>query len=268
LVQALNAAGHQARLVRARGGVSRLAQVGYGSILFLAVPDGVVSSFAAELARLPISHRASIVHVSGTLGLDALASLRPRHPIGSFHPLQSFPAPRTPDSFRGITVAVDASTPSLRRRLAKLARDIGARPRHVDDRQRALYHASAVFASNFLIAVVYEGVRSLEELGWPRADAERALIPLVEGAVANLRRLGTVKALTGPIKRGDVDTVERHLKALHGVRRRPQLEAIYRMLGQVALEIAREAGLQPAAAERIKRALTRKVAATRRRGRS
>jgi predicted short-subunit dehydrogenase-like oxidoreductase (DUF2520 family) len=170
---------------------------------------------------------------------------------------------------------VDASTPSLRRRLAKLARDVGARPRHVDDRQRALYHAAAVFTSNYLIAVVYEGVRLLEASGWPRGDAERALLPLVEGVVANLRKRGTVGALTGPIRRGDVDTINRHLQALDRLSApsaqsatSPQVGKTYRMLGAIALEIAKEAGLQPAAAGRIKRALTRKVAATRRRGRS
>ncbi len=237
------------------------------SILFLAVPDGAVSSYAAELARMRIPQRASVVHVSGSLGMDALEPLRPLNAIGSFHPLQSFPAPRKPNAFRGITVAVDASTPSLRRRLAILARDIGARPRHVDDGQRAVYHAAAVFASNYVIAVVREGIRLLEASGWPRAEAERALIPLVEGVVMNLRQRGVVKALTGPIRRGDVDTVDRQLRALEGLLGMSQEVAVYRMLGQVTLEIAEEAGLQPAAAGRIKRALTRKVAATRRRGR-
>jgi predicted short-subunit dehydrogenase-like oxidoreductase (DUF2520 family) len=262
--------------VRAGGGLVGIAEgLESDSILFLAVPDGAVSSYAAELARLSIPARASVVHVSGTLGLDALDALRPRHAVGSFHPLQSFPSPRTSDAFRGITVAVDASTPSLRRRLAKLARDVGARPRHVDDRQRALYHAAAVFTSNYLIAVVYEGVRLLEASGWPRGDAERALLPLVEGVVANLRKRGTVGALTGPIRRGDVDTINRHLQALDRLSApsaqsatSPQVGKTYRMLGAIALEIAKEAGLQPAAAGRIKRALTRKVAATRRRGRS
>ena len=238
------------------------------SVVFVAVPDGAVSSYAAGLARQGLPQRASIVHLSGTLGLDALDALRPRHPVGSFHPLQSFPAPRTPEAFRGITVAVDASTLLLRRTLARLARDLGARPRHVDDSQRALYHAAAVFASNYLIAVVYEGTRLLEALGWPRAEAERALIPLVEGAVANLRKRGTAGALAGPIRRGDAASVDRHLRALRALRQIPKAEAEYRMLGTIALEIAKEAGLEPAAAERIKRALTRKVAATRRRGRS
>jgi predicted short-subunit dehydrogenase-like oxidoreductase (DUF2520 family) len=85
--------------------------------------------------------------------------------------------------------------------------------------------------------------------------------------VANLRKRGVAKALTGPIRRGDVDTVRRHLAALAAIPGDPPIEGVYRMLGQVALEIATEAGLDPAAAEQTRRALTRNVAATRRRGR-
>jgi predicted short-subunit dehydrogenase-like oxidoreductase (DUF2520 family) len=210
----------------------------------------------------------SFVHLSGALGLEVLAPLGVKHAVGSFHPLQSFPAARPPDSFRGITIAIDASSPSLRRRLRQLARAVGASPQRVSDSQRALYHAAAVFASNYVIAVVAVAVSLLEAIGWPRARAERALVPLVEGVVANLRKRGTVGALTGPIRRGDVVTIRRHLEALDAVRNELAARDVYRMLGRIALEVAREAGLKPAAAERVKRALTRKVAATRRRRRS
>ena len=214
---------------------------------------------AARIARLRPSERVGFVHCSGALGLGALDALK-ANPIGSFHPLQSFPEPRPPEAFRGITVAVDASTPALLRRLNGLARGLGARPRRVRDTERALYHAAAVFASNYVIASVGEGVRLLRAAGWSRADAEKALLPLVEGVVANLQRRGITRSLTGPIRRGDVDTVRRHLEVVED----PDL---YRMLGAVALEIAREAGLDPAAAERMGRALTGSTAATRRRRR-
>jgi len=250
--------------------------------VFIAVPDGAVTAVATQMARSPMPSGTAFVHVSGALGLEALAPLAD-HALGSFHPLQSFPAPRPPESFRGITVAVDASTTGLERRLAQLARDIGAEPRHVADQERVLYHAAAVFASNYVVAVIAEAVKVLEKAGWSRDEAEQALVPLVEGVVANVRGAGVTKALTGPIRRGDVETVVRHLEALRGLeaptrRLRADLprkrggeastEDLYRMLGLVALEIAKEAGLEPAAAERTKRALTRKVAATRRRGRS
>lgn len=197
----------------------------------------------------------SVVHLSGALGLDALS---PLGRVGSFHPLQSFPFPRPPEAFRGITVAVDATTPSLRRELAALARRLGARPRHVGDDERVLYHAAAVSASNFVDVVVAEAVRTLGRIGWTEKEATAALLPLVEGALDNIRRRGPTKALTGPIRRGDAATVSRHLQAVED----PDL---YRMLGLVALRIAKEAGLAPDAAESTRRALTRDVAATRRR---
>jgi len=226
-------------------------------LLFLAVPDGAVVEMATRIAGMKPPAELSIVHLSGALGLEALSALE-GNPRGSFHPLQSFPAPRDPSAFRGITVAVDATTPTLMRRLRALARALGARPRHVGDEDRVLYHAAAVYASNFLDVVIAEAVRLLGEIGWSEEEATKALIPLVEGAVANIRRRGAVGALTGPIRRGDAETVTRHLEAID----RPDL---YRMLALVALEIAQKAGLDPAAAERTRRALTRKVAATRRR---
>ena len=229
-------------------------------VVFLAVPDGAVPKIATQIARRRPPTEVAFVHVSGALGLDALAPLAGDHEVGSFHPLQSFPSPQPPESFRGITVAVDASSVRLERRLAQLARDLGARPRHVGDSERVLYHAAAVFASNYVVAVVGEAANMLHAAGWSREEAEQALLPLVEGAVRSMRSSGTVRALTGPVRRGDADTVRRHLDVVA----RPEL---YRMLASIALEIAKEAGLDAAAAGRIKRALTRDVAATRRRGR-
>ena len=134
-------------------------------------------------------------------------------------------------------------------------RGSSARP---EPAERARYHAAAVFASNFVDVVVSEAVHLLVRAGWTRDEATKALLPLIDGAVANIRRKGTVKALTGPLRRGDAETVSRHLAVMDN-------PGLYRMLGLVALEIATEAGLDPAAAERTRRALTQKVAATRRR---
>jgi len=228
-------------------------------IVFLAVPDAVIGEVAARFAATDPVPAVSFIHLSGALTLDVLAPLR-GHAVGSFHPLQSFPFPREPDAFRGIAIAVDASTPALLRKLQRLARELGARPRKVAADERVLYHAAAVYASNFVLAAFSEGVRQLMRIGWSEQDATRALLPLLDGVVENIRRRGVTRALTGPIRRGDADTVRRHLEALD----RPDL---YRILASIALEIAREAGLDPAAAKRVRRALTRDVAATRRRRR-
>jgi predicted short-subunit dehydrogenase-like oxidoreductase (DUF2520 family) len=231
-------------------------------VVFLAVPDQAIAGVAASIARLEPSRRLSFVHLSGALGLDALSALH-EYPVGSFHPLQSFPAPRGLEAFRGITVGVDATTPALLRRLRALARTIGATPKHVGDSQRAIYHAAAVFASNYVDALMGEAVKLLRAAGWSDKEAISALLPLAEGTLANVRLRGPVKALTGPVRRGDVETVQRHLEALD----RLDFGAQYRMLGKIALEFAKEAGLKPAAAGRMQRALTEKSAATRRRRR-
>ncbi|HKC18192.1 MAG TPA: DUF2520 domain-containing protein, partial [Candidatus Dormibacteraeota bacterium] len=161
------------------------------------MPDGAVRDMAARIATMAPSPDLAIVHCSGALGLDALDALSV-NPRGSFHPLQSFPAPRDVSAFRGITIAVDATTRALDRRLRALARSLGAVPRRVDDRERVAYHAAAVFASNFVDVVVAEAVRLLATLGWSEKESLDALIPLVEGAVENIRRRGPVQALTGP----------------------------------------------------------------------
>src|SRR6266550_7476575 len=261
-----------ARIVPARTGF----RMPGGGLLFLAVPDGAVSEMATRIARMKPPAELGVVHVSGALGLDALSALE-GNPRGSFHPLQSFPMPRDPSAFRGITVAVDATTPTLMRQLRALGRAIGAKPRHVGDGERVLYHAAAVYASNFVDVVVAEAVRLLGEIGWTEREATEALMPLVEGAVSNITRRGVVGALTGPIRRGDAETVARHLEALSKLASSPSGAArhlpingadtpphkwggavlpvnredtsqLYRMLALVALEIALEAGLDPAAA--------------------
>jgi predicted short-subunit dehydrogenase-like oxidoreductase (DUF2520 family) len=259
LDQAFQAAGQVTSLVPGRKPFVRPPSSG---VVFLAVPDQAVAEVATKLARLKPSRRLSFVHVSGALGLGALEALRD-HPVGSFHPLQSFPAPRDPSAFRDITVAVDASSPALMRRLRSLARAVGARPMRVVDADRVTYHAAAVFASNYVDVLLAEGVRLLRSAGWSEKEATAGLLALTEGTLANVRRQGVVAGLTGPVRRGDVTTVERHLAALS----RPAAD-LYRMLGLIALEIAIEAGLEPAAAERMQRALTGKTAATRRRRRA
>jgi predicted short-subunit dehydrogenase-like oxidoreductase (DUF2520 family) len=264
--------------VPARRGVEALARKLESrprAIVFLAVPDGAVTAVAAELATAGsgILRSVSFVHLSGALELAALDPLRDRHAVGSFHPLQAFPEPRLPVVFRGIVVAVDASTDALLRRLFALARALGATPKHVDDAQRILYHAAAVFASNYADVLLDVGVGLLEAVGWSEKEAVGGLGALAGGALINLRKRGPVYGLTGPIRRGDAGTVSRHLDALKaleaaGRRHRSQLVDLYRMLGTIALEIAKEAGLDPAAAEQVARALTQDVAATRRRRRT
>jgi predicted short-subunit dehydrogenase-like oxidoreductase (DUF2520 family) len=278
LTQALRAAGYNVRLSSARTGLARLVrrlESQPTTVVFLTVPDNAVAGVAADLAAAgkAVPETVAFVHASGALELRALAPLRRRHAVGSFHPLRSFPEPQPPQAFRGIVIGIDASSAALGHLLDRIARDVGAKPRRVDDSERAIYHAAAVFASNYLVVLLREAVGLLQSAGWTEKEAIEGLLPLAQGALDNVRRRGPAAALTGPIRRGDARTVRRHLDAMAApdAHSRPQSKSrrmdLYRMLGQVALEIAKEAGLEPAAAEQTRRALTRKVAATRRRSR-
>lgn len=276
LARALRQAGHPTRLVAARGGARRLVKALSSeprAIVFTAVPDGAVAVYAREIAAASgttVPDSVTFVHVSGSLGLDALGALAHRHDVGSFHPLRSFPRPQPPAAFQNIVVAVDASSPALAQRLERVARDLGARPRLVAGADRMLYHAAAVFASNYGVALLEVAAGLLEAIGWSEKQAVAGLLPLMRGAVEEAGRIGIAGALTGPVRRGDASTIEQHLVALQrldGGASGPPVIDLYRMLGSIAVEIAKEAGLGPAAAERVNRALTRKVAATRRRRR-
>ena len=209
----------------------------------------------AALARsLPPGAR--IVHVSGSLPLAALAEAREAgRVVGSFHPFQSFPFERPPAAFEGSLIGIDASDEALADRLFQLARDLGGVPRRVPDEQRALYHVAAVLGSNLLIGLLGRSAGILQSLGWTRQEALAALLPLVSGVVKNLAAEGLTGALIGPIRRGDPATVRRHLEELekHGLE---EAARVYRILGMATLELALEAGLEPAKGDEIKVALT------------
>ena len=251
LVGAFTAAGHRVELVPGRGSPDSLPAA---EIVFLAVPDQAVNAVAAEFGgRLP--QGSAIVHVSGALELTALAGAGDGHPIGSFHPFQSFPAVRPPSAFQGSLVAVDANDEELAGRLFQLARDIGGNPRRVSDQERVLYHAAAVLGANLLVGLAATASGVLQSLGWTERDALAALVPLMAGVTENLAAEGLAGALIGPIRRGDAATVRRHLDKLdhNGLE---EAARVYRILGAATLELALATGLDPASGEQIREALT------------
>ncbi len=229
--------------------------------MILTVPEAALAVLVEELAEAGLPPRDAYVHVSGSLGLEALRPLADAgHPTGSFHPLQSFPRVRPPSTFTGSLVAVDADDEDLLAVLLEMATVLGATGRRVRDGERPHYHAAAVMASNYLVALSAQAAGVLETAGWGRDEALAALLPLMAGVLESLADTGLPGALTGPIRRGDADTVRSHIEALHAADADPDTsplqERVYRMLGLAALEVAVEAGLEASAADLVKEALT------------
>jgi predicted short-subunit dehydrogenase-like oxidoreductase (DUF2520 family) len=127
---------------------------------------------------------------------------------------------------------------------------MGLRPFRLPPRVKPVYHAGAVFASNYFVVVEAVAQRLLRHAGLSDAEAWQALQPLVQGTLDNLVRDGPPAALTGPVARGDVATIARHLESL-------TLDDanLYRALGRAALELARKRGLDDATAAAVAEAL-------------
>lgn len=177
-------------------------------LLVLAVPDAVIAAVARSVSPVATT---VVAHLAGSLGLDVLAP-HPRR--AAVHPLRAIPAGAT--SLRGAWFAI-AGDP--------IAHDVvdalGGHPVVVADADRATYHAAAVVASNHLVALLAQVDRLAVAAGVPL----EAFLDLARGALDGVARLGPAAALTGPVARGDWDTVARHLAAIDPSER-PTYEAL------------------------------------------
>jgi predicted short-subunit dehydrogenase-like oxidoreductase (DUF2520 family) len=201
-------------------------------LIFLTVPDSQVS-LACEQLQLSAAH--SAVHMSGALGLAALASASAGGArCGVMHPLQAFPQSAGAERFQGIHVGIEADGPELERELQSIARTLGATAFSLQGVDRTAYHAAAVFTSNYVVALHVAAARSWELAGLPASAARAALSALTAGASLAIAQNELPAALTGPIARGDVGTLSAHLQ---GLEHQPELLALYRALGRQLLTL-------------------------------
>ncbi len=251
LALALHAAGYALRAVASRSGAAAEALAGQlagataatpdavvetCATVFLTVPDGAIASLAASL---PWRAGQSAVHCSGAIGLDALAAATEAGALaGCLHPLQSFPSRDGGAArFRGIVCGIEAPDP-LAALLETVARDLGGGVVRLEGVDRARYHAAAVFASNYTVALAAAAGRAWELAGLPAAEAREALAPLLLATATNIAGQPLADALTGPVARGDLATLERHLAALDiALDGDPALAALYRSLGAQLLTL-------------------------------
>jgi predicted short-subunit dehydrogenase-like oxidoreductase (DUF2520 family) len=221
-------------------------------VVILAVRDDGIRPLAETLAAArAITPDHVVLHLSGVQGQEALGPLvTSRAALGSLHPLQTIVEPeRTPARLKGAWAAVEGM-PRAVEAAERLAQDVGMRPFRIATKAKAIYHAGAVFASNYLVVVEAMAQRLLRHAGLTDADAWAALRPLVEGTLENLSRAEPKDALTGPVARGDTATIVRHIASL-------TLDdgKLYRALGRAALELAQKRGMDETTAERVAAAL-------------
>ncbi|HWM84290.1 MAG TPA: DUF2520 domain-containing protein [Kofleriaceae bacterium] len=220
------------------------------NVVLLAVRDSAIHEVAPMLVATGLVNRHhTLIHCSGVISAaEALATVSGQvGGMAMMHPLRAIPDGRTAmRTMKGTVFGVEGDERGRRDALLLVAA-LGARALELTGVQVSAYHAAAAIASNYTVVLLGAAADLLAEVGIPREQAIEALVPLVEGTLANVRERGPEGALTGPIRRGDSATVERHLAALAS---RPELAALYRALGRRTVALARSAP-EPAAAEAL-----------------
>jgi len=224
-------------------------------LVFITTPDDAIATVCQAVADAGGWYAGqAVVHCSGALPAQevlAPAAATGAH-VGGLHPLQSFADVETaieclPGSYFGVE-ADDALRPILNAIVAA----VGGHILPISPVDKTLYHASAVMACNYVVGIFGVAVHLLQNLGIPATDAEVALLPLLESTVRNLRAVGLPDALTGPLARGDVGTVDRHVRALD--KHEPALGDLYRLLGRATLPLAvAKWELEPGAGPNVER---------------
>ena len=222
-------------------------------VVIIAVRDDRISEVAARLVReRRLRPGQVLLHTSGanparTILAPAVAHVRA---VGTLHPLVSFADARVAvEGLDEIAFGIEGDEPA--RALAQqIVRALGARAVMLEAENLALYHAGAVIASNYVVAMADTARSLLVKAGVPAEEALPVLIPLLASVVQNLAQVGLPGALTGPVERGDVTVVERHLGALAA--RAPELVELYRLVGRDVLRLARQKSkIDPASAARL-----------------
>jgi predicted short-subunit dehydrogenase-like oxidoreductase (DUF2520 family) len=198
------------------------------NLVLIAVPDGHIPEVAQ---RVPVGPW--VAHVSGATSVTALDPHRRRFCL---HPLQTLTVDRGPEQLDGAWAALTFESAEAGAVAHWLAERLGLHPFELADADKALYHAGAAMASNFLVTLYRTAARLLAASGAP----PEALVPLMRRVIENGFQL------TGPIARGDWATVDAHLAAIAA--RTPDVEAVYRALAEATREVAAEQAAAQAAA--------------------
>ena len=222
-------------------------------LVFITTPDDAIAQVASELKW----HKGqSVVHCSGAHSLDILEPARKAGAqAGAFHPLQTFAnVAHAIKNLPGSTFGLEAEG-ELLDTLKGMAQDLDGTWVKLGAGDKVLYHAAAVVACNYLVTLMKMATDLWQTFGVSTPEATRALLPLLRGTLNNLENVGLPNCLTGPIARGDLGTIKKHLEALD--KSAPALLSAYRELGLQTIPVALGKGkIDRTRAEEMRQLLT------------
>jgi predicted short-subunit dehydrogenase-like oxidoreductase (DUF2520 family) len=209
-------------------------------VILLSVPDDVVENVAQKLAKIadmrrPKKSSAKIVlHTSGALDHHVLAPLARRGAsTGSMHPMQTFSGRATP-RLEGVIFSIEGA-PAARAAAQKIARSLGGTPVIISASDKPAYHASGTIVAGHALSLIESATQTLMKIGFTRARANQALLPLIRQMLDNYESLGPHAAWTGPLSRGDYLTISKHAKALRRFPR--EFQDAYRALALLSMRV-------------------------------
>ncbi len=223
-------------------------------LVFVTTPDGAIETTTAEARWRP---DVAAVHCSGVTDVAALdAAKRDGAMTGGFHPMQTFGDPAAAArSLPGCTITIEAQEP-LDATLVAIAQKLECRVNRLPPGMRGRYHAAAGYTSQFINALFAEAAKIWQSWGATQEDAVRALLPLARGTLDSIASAGVADGMPGPVSRGDVGSIEKHVQALTPLG--PEVLEFYRVVCErtIPLGIARGA-INEAAAAKLRETLGR-----------
>jgi predicted short-subunit dehydrogenase-like oxidoreductase (DUF2520 family) len=249
MARALHAAGYRVQEIVHRGGASAkraralareigardvtAAQAWFkAEIVWITVGDGAIAACAAELAGSGRWDGKIAFHTSGALSSRELKQLKRRGAaVASVHPMMTFVRNVRPE-LKGVTFAIEGDAPAVRA-ARRIARDLGGRAVLIDARRKPMYHAFGAFTSPLIVATIAAAEQVAHKAGLDQVSARAAIAPILRQTVANYCEQGPAGAFSGPLVRGDIETVRRHLEVLRAL---PEARAAYVALARSAIK--------------------------------
>nr|WP_297713412.1 Rossmann-like and DUF2520 domain-containing protein [Clostridium sp.] len=202
--------------------------------IFITTPDNQIADVWSEIKRLPIKEKL-ICHCSGSISSEVFSNINNHGAYGySIHPM--FAISDKYNSYKNLSQAFitieghEKHIKYLKRLFLHLGNDVTI----INKENKILYHASSVTVSNLVLGLINNGINYLEECGFTQEMAIKALYPLIENNLRNVKERGAVNSLTGPIERGDLSTVINHLNVIP-----EEDKELYRLLSKNILKIAK-----------------------------
>lgn len=249
MARALHAAGYRVPEIVHRGGASAkraralAGEIGAraviagearfnAEIVWICVGDGAIAACAAELAKAASWDGKIAFHSSGALSSRELKRLKRRGAaVASVHPMMTFVRHVRPD-LREVTFAIEGDASAVRA-ARRITRDLGGRAVLIDARRKPMYHAFGAFTSPLIVATIAAAEQVAGKAGLDQVSARAAIAPILRQTVDNYFEHGPAGAFSGPLVRGDVETVQRHLDVLRAL---PEARAAYVALARSAIK--------------------------------